>query len=70
MSWDGSVVGLWKVGMNNLTMHTHSAFDTFYDYFYYVSNSILFMVLACKYSFEHVFVNISLVDYDLPATVF
>ena len=57
--WDAGVVGLWKVGMDNLTMHTHFAFDTFiylpfYDCFYYVSNSILFMVLVCKYSFEHV----------------
>ena len=57
--WDAGVVGLWKVGMDNLTMHTHSAFDAFihlpfYDYFYYIFNSILIMVLACKYSFEHV----------------
>ena len=58
MRWDAGVGGLWKVGMDNLTMHTYSAHDMFvylplYDYFYYVSNSILLMVLACKYSFEH-----------------
>ena len=57
--WDAGVVGFWKVGMDNLTMHTHSAFDmfiylSFYDCFYYVSNSVSFMVLACKYYFEHV----------------
>ena len=57
--WDAGVDGLWKVGMDNLTMHTHSAHDTFlyllfHDWLNYVLNSILFMVLVCKYSFEHV----------------
>ena len=51
--------GIWKVGVDNLTMHTHFAHDMFlylpfYDYLNYVLNSILFMVSTCKYSFEHV----------------
>ena len=36
----------------------------------YVLNSVLLKFSVCKYSFEICIVNISLVDYDLPATTF
>ena len=42
----------------------------FCDYLNYVLNSVLLKLSVCKYSFETCIVNISLVDYDLPATAF
>ena len=65
--------GLWKVGMDNLTMHTHSThapLPAFFDCLNYVLNSVLLKFLVCRYSFGTWIVNISLVDYDLPAIAF
>ena len=73
MRWDTGVGGLWKVGVDNLTMHTHFRTCTFTCFCYclnYVLNPVLLTFSICKYSFETCFVNISLVDYDLPATAF
>ena len=42
----------------------------FCDCLNYVLNSVLLKLSVCKYSFETCIVNISLVDYDLPATAF
>ena len=52
--WDVGVGGLWKVGMDNLTMHTHSAHDTFlylpfYECLIMFLNSISFTFSVSKY---------------------
>ena len=74
MRWDAGVGGFWKVGVDNLTMHTYfrtCTFTCFFgDWLKYVLNPILITFLLCKYSFEVCIVNISLVDQDLPATAF
>ena len=74
MRWDTGVGGLWNVGMDNLTMHTHILhmllYLPFYDCLNYVLNSVLLKFSVCKYSFGTCIVNISLVDYDLLATAF
>ena len=42
----------------------------FCDCLNYILNSVLLKFSVCKYSFGTGIVNISLVDYDLPATAF
>ena len=72
--WDVGVGGHWKVGMDYLTMHTYIPhmllYLPFYECLNYVLNSVLLKFSVCKYYFGTCIVNISLVDYDLPATAF
>ena len=56
-NWDAGMGGLWKVGMDNLTMHTHSAHDMFlYLPFSWLFNYVLNSVLL-SFPFVNILLN-------------
>ena len=74
-TWDGIQVwvvsGRWEwITWPCTHISAHAPLPAFCDCLNYVLNPVLLTLSICKYSFEVCIVNISLVDYDLPATAF
>ena len=74
-TWDGMQVwvvsGRWEwITWPCTHISAHAPLPAFLWLLNYVLNSVLLKFSICKYSFETCIINISLVDYDLPATAF